>query len=74
MPSNHYEKYKIIGYRIKQLRIENKLSQNEFAELVGISISYLSKIEAENCNKSFSLDLLFEICDKFNINISYFFI
>lgn len=74
MPSNHYDKYKEIGLKIKKLREEQKLSQNEFAELIGVSVSYLSKIEAENCNKSFSLDLLFEICDKLNIDIIYFFL
>jgi transcriptional regulator with XRE-family HTH domain len=73
MPSNHYEKYKAIGRKIKQLREEKQLSQSEFAELIGISVSYLSKIEAENCNKSFSLDLLFEICDILDIHITYFF-
>lgn len=73
MPSNHYDKYKEIGLKIKQIREETKLSQNEFSELIGISVSYLSKIEAENCNKSFSLDLLFEICNKLDIKITYFF-
>lgn len=73
MPSNHNDKYKAVGRKIKKLREEKKLSQNEFAELIGISMSYLSKIEAENCNKSFSLDLLFEICEKLSIDITYFF-
>ncbi|MFU0828410.1 MAG: Helix-turn-helix transcriptional regulator [Lachnoclostridium sp.] len=73
MPSNHYDKYKKIGKNIKKLRQERNLSQNEFAELIGISVSYLSKIEAANCDKSFSLDLLFEISDRLNVDIGYFF-
>lgn len=73
MLGNHYDKYKKIGFKIKKLREERNLSQYEFAELIGISISYLSKIEAPNCNKSFSLDLLFEISKILNIDICYFF-
>lgn len=73
MASNHCDEYKKIGLKIKQLREERNLTQNEFAEKIGISVSYLSKIEAPNCDKSFSLDLLFDICDVFNINISDFF-
>lgn len=73
MLGNHYDKYKLIGLKIKQLREERNLSQTQFAELIGISISYLSKIEAPNCDKSFSLDLLFEISSILDIEMSYFF-
>ncbi|MFW5981171.1 MAG: helix-turn-helix domain-containing protein [bacterium] len=65
--------YKKIGLKIKEYRKEKKLTQIELAETVDISISYLSKIEAENCKKSFSLDLLQNIAEALEIDIKDFF-
>jgi len=65
--------YKIVGLKIKEFRKEKKLTQLELAEKVDISISYLSKIEAENCMKSFSLDLLQNIAEALEKNIKDFF-
>ena len=42
----------IIGYKIKERRIELKLSQEELAHKVGIDQSDLSKIEKGNANPS----------------------
>ncbi len=53
---NYDHEYKKIGRNIKKYRTQSNLTQEELCEKVGISISYLSKIEAPNCNKSFSLD------------------
>lgn len=65
--------YKNIGQKIKKYREEKQLTQVELAEKLDISISYLSKIEAKNCNKSFSLDLLVNIANTLNIDIKKFF-
>jgi transcriptional regulator with XRE-family HTH domain len=51
----------------------NNMTQRELADKVGISLSYLSKIEASNCNKSFSLHVLFDIADALNVDIKEFF-
>ena len=40
-------KEKLIGSRIKSLRKENKMSQEELASKLGIPRSYFSKIENE---------------------------
>ena len=66
-------RFKVISENIKKYRIENNLTQRELADKVGISLSYLSKIEASNCNKSFSLHVLFDIADALNIDIKEFF-
>ena len=42
----------VIGYKIRQKRIELNLSQEELAEVVGIDQSDLSKIEKGNANPS----------------------
>jgi transcriptional regulator with XRE-family HTH domain len=67
------EIYNQIGQKIKKYRKEKKLTQVELAEKLDISISYLSKIEAKNCRKSFSLDLLVNIAETLEIDIKDFF-
>ena len=45
----------VIGYKIKQRRIELNLSQDELAEKIGIDQSDLSKIEKGNANPSIKM-------------------
>jgi len=49
------------------------MTQKQLAKKVGISLSYLTKIEAANCDKGFSLDVLFDIADALGIDIKKFF-
>ena len=69
----NYNVYKKISEKIKEYRKEQGLTQLELAERVNISISYLSKIEATNCNKSFSLDILIDIANALDKDIKEFF-
>ena len=73
MRSNNEERYRQIAKRIVHYRIQKGLSQDELADKVGISKSYLSKIEAPNSTKSFSLDVLFAIADGLKIDVVEFF-
>ena len=70
MGSKYAESYKTIGQTIRYYRKESGLTQEELAEKTSISISYLTKIEAPNCEKSFSLEILFEISKALDIPIS----
>ena len=74
LSGRHEERFKKIGGNIKDFRIKKNLTQQELAERVGISLSYLSKIEAENCNKSFSLHVLFDIADVLDVDIRDLFV
>lgn len=65
--------YHIIGTNIKYYREQAKLTQLQLAEQAGISISYLSKIEAAGCNKSLSISALNQIANALNIDIIDFF-
>ena len=47
----HSDKYKNIGRKIAQYRLANKMSQEELANKIGISYSYLTQIEAPNVVK-----------------------
>lgn len=73
MGKDYYEIYNKIGQNIKKARLKKNLTQQEFSKLIGISSSYLTKIEAPNCNKKFSLELLLVISDKLDIDLIEFF-
>ena len=65
----HSDKYKNIGRKIAQYRLANKMSQEELANKIGISYSYLTQIEAPNVVKKMSLEVLFDIADALDINV-----
>ena len=71
--ANDSDLYRVIGKNIKYYRENSKLTQIQLAELSGIIISYLSKIEADVCNKSLSISVLNEIANALNIEITNFF-
>ena len=65
--------YGTIGNRIKQIRMDKEYTQQQLCEKAGISISYLSKIEAANCDKSFSLSIINRIANALDVDIIEFF-
>ena len=56
-----------IGKRIQATRIENKISQKEMADFLGISMNYISKLE--NGKTKIELKTFIKICDFLNISI-----
>ena len=70
---NDVELYKIIGSNLKKYREQAQLTQAQLAERTQISISYISKIEAIGCHKSFSLSALNHIANVLNVEITEFF-
>lgn len=50
-----------IGYAIAYYRKKRKLSQEQIAEMVGISRQHMGAIEAPNMDRGLSLDLLLNI-------------
>jgi len=63
------EKYKKIGKNIAKYRKEKGFSQEELANNVGISYSYLTQIEAPRVVKKMSLEVLFDIADFLEIDV-----
>ena len=61
---------KLIGSRIKSLRKENKMSQEELASKLGISRSYFSKIE--NGQRGLSIEIMQKLCKVFNMSMDEF--
>ncbi|GFH92661.1 hypothetical protein IMSAGC002_03933 [Lachnospiraceae bacterium] len=62
-----------IGTNIKHYRVLANLTQIQLSEKAGISISYLSKLEASGCDKSLSIATLNQIANVLNIEITEFF-
>lgn len=56
-----------IGKRIQTTRMENKVSQKEMADYLGISMNYISKLE--NGKTKIELKTFIKICDFLNISI-----
>lgn len=69
MSLKHGDRYKHIGMKISQYRIKSGLTQEELANKVGISYSYLTQIEAPNVVKKMSLEVLYDICDVLNVDV-----
>ncbi len=65
---NKKDLYKIIGKNIQKERQKQGYTQETFAEFMGVSWSYVSKIESGVLN--LSLGKLFDISTYLNIDIS----
>ncbi len=70
----YHAKYREIGRRVAFYRTMRGLSQEELAANIGISKSYLSKIEAANSEVEFSLYVLFSIAEGLRLDVSVFFL
>ncbi len=57
-----YEEFKI-GMMIKEMRIENGMTQEQLAEKANISRSTLSAIEVASNSRSLTVDTLYKIAD-----------
>ncbi|HBX22583.1 MAG TPA: XRE family transcriptional regulator [Desulfotomaculum sp.] len=73
MKRKYYQRYACIARAIKEERQLRGISQEKLADMIGISKSYISKIEAPNCDKTFSLEVLFEIADALKIPLTSLF-
>lgn len=65
--------YDIIRDKIKKYRKEKNLTQQDLADLAGISRQYVTDIENENRNKHITIAILGRIADAMNVNIELFF-
>lgn len=61
--------YKIIGKRIKQARMNKHKTQEDLAEYLEVSNSYVSRIERGTTK--ISLELLVKVCNHLDIEPSY---
>ena len=55
--------------KIKEYRKKLNLTQEQLADKASISISYLTKIEALNCDQPFSLEVVLDISEVLDVSI-----
>lgn len=66
--------YEIVRTNIKKYRLESKLTQQDLADISGVSRQYICDIENKNKNKHITIAILGRIADALNVNIIEFFI
>lgn len=59
--------HKQLGYRVKEVREQNKFSQAQLAEMTDLSISYISHIE--NAKRKASLESIIRIVNALGITV-----
>ena len=57
------------GNRLKKIRKELRLSQEEFGDRIGLSRAGIAAVEADKNN--FSQDVLYKMISVFNVNLNY---
>lgn len=67
------EKYSRIGLNIAYQRKLKKLTQIQLSELIGISRTHMSNIEAPNMITPVSLEVVFNIADALEIPVEVLF-
>ena len=64
-----YYYYDIVRKNIKKYRKIAGLTQQELADMIGVSMHYISQIESANPNKYFTLVIIGRIADALKIDI-----
>jgi len=75
MQEHFREKYRLLGLKIAYYRKKRGYTQEQFAELIGKSWSFVSQVEANNGTKikGISLETLFTISEKLEVPVEKFF-
>ena len=75
MREDYRERFRILGLRIAYYRKMRGMTQEQFAEAIGRSVSFVSQIEANNAAevKGVSLETLFLMSEKLGISVSRLF-
>ena len=66
---NDYYYYDIVRKNIKKYRKIAGLTQQELADMIGVSMHYISQIESAKPYKYFTLIIIGRIADALNIDI-----
>ena len=69
MDFKHSDKYIEIGKKISKYKLKRNLTQEQLANEVGISYSYITQIEAPKVVNKMSLEVLFDIAKVLKIDV-----
>lgn len=67
MKAEHTAKYLQLGLKISYYRKLRGLTQEQLAELVGLTPAFIGHVEAPNIRKAISMDALFDIAEALNV-------
>ena len=67
MKQAHLERYRQIGLKVSYYRKLRGLTQEQLAELVGLTPAFIGHVEAPNIRKAISMDALFDIAEVLNV-------
>lgn len=70
MKLQHLDKYKRLGLKISYYRKVKGMTQEQLAEELGKSLSFIGAVEVPNIDRTISLDTLFDISDVLEIPAS----
>ena len=70
----NYEKSKILGRNIKNIRKQKRLTEMQLGKKIGKSRKFISLIEYPRYDKEIYIDSLFDISRALEVDIYYFFI
>jgi len=73
MSRKHEDKYLQLGLNIAYYRKKKKMTQEQLAELIEVSRTHISNIEATKMDKSLSLEVLFDIADALGVEVGTLF-
>lgn len=68
---NENEIKECISKNVLKIRQDNKLTQEQLAEMLDVSVEHISRIE--NCKYTCSISFIFSLCTKFKMDINDFF-
>lgn len=68
-----YYYYDIARKNIRKYRIEAGLTQQDLADLVGLSMNYIAQIESKRSQKYFTIDVVGKIADALKISMAQLF-
>lgn len=74
MKEEHFEKYRKMGLKINYYRRMKNLTQEQLAEMIDKSTSFVGAVEAPNVNRTLSLDTLFDISEVLDVPVYKFLI
>lgn len=75
MREKYRDKFRILGLRIAYYRKLRGMTQEQFAESIGRSVSFVSQVEANNAAeiKGVSLETLFTMSDTLGVPVARLF-
>lgn len=73
MKPQHKDKYLQLSLNIAYYRRKKGLTQEALAELINVSRTHISNVEATKVEKALSLDVLFDIADALEISVDKLF-